>query len=74
MLNFSKILFIFIFCILNFASLSHTKKTSFSSSPSKWKCEDSDDELIDKMMRDAIVIGTNQSFPTNEKNLKSFCK
>ncbi|KAH9405606.1 hypothetical protein TYRP_001461 [Tyrophagus putrescentiae] len=39
----------------------------------KWKCNAADQEKIDKLMRDAYILGTNQQFPTDNKALKEFC-
>lgn len=40
----------------------------------KWKCNAADQEKIDKLMRDAYILGTNQQFPTDNKALKEFCR
>ena len=56
------------------ALISLTAAIEAAPSETKWKCDKADDDKIDKLVADAIVIGTSENFPTDKKAMKRFCK
>ena len=41
---------------------------------SKWKCNKQEVDDFDRMFARAIVIGTEEKFPTDKKSLEIFCR